>query len=421
MRNGVFTRLAAVAICLLALAGLSPVVGVTGALPADAAPSIQGDRDVEFVSGGVTFKASYRGPVAGSSGVPAAVIIGGTGNLDRNGTAPGLETDVYRYMADRLSALGVASIRYDKLGTGATGLGPYAGDPSAMLGISYDQLRVQPARDAMAFLAAQPGIDAGRLIVIGHSEGGLIAMAIDRDPKNAPPPAGLALVEPGYAPILDGFGRQISDQIQQGVQAGVIAPADATTLVSWMHDGIDQIRAGTPPYPAPGPVPLPGATGVTADAQEGIRSNVYGSDPLALPLAKALRTRYGKEVDEIDPVLLAPAVRVPTLVTCGTKDFNTPCVPGGPPGSGVVAFAATFAPGVADLVVLPDTVHLLRDVGNDDPDIPDQINYPFSTAFASAFDAYFATFLPAPTTTTSTTTTTSPSASAAVATPTFTG
>ena len=209
------------------------------------------------------------------------------------------------------------------------------------------------------------------------------------------------------------------------MQAGLITPADATTLINWMAAGKDEIRAGTPPFPDPGPVPLPGAVDRTAVWQTAILNTFYGSDPLLLPLAKSMRTRYGKEADEIDPVALAPAVRIPTLVTCGTKDFNTPCVLGGPPGSGVAAVAAAFSPGVAQFAVFPNTVHILRDVGAvefTDPADPDQIKYPFSAVAAATFDAFMASFVPAATSTsTSTSTTASPAVQAVVATPRFTG
>ena len=142
-----------------------------------ATTSIEADRDVEFVSSGITIHGSYRGPAADGGAVPAAVIIGGTGDVDRDGNSsllPGVAMDEYRWLADLLSAEGIASIRYDKVGTGATGLGPYTSDPAALLGFGYDDLRIQPARDALAFLSRQPGVDASRLIVIGHSEGGAV-------------------------------------------------------------------------------------------------------------------------------------------------------------------------------------------------------------------------------------------------------
>jgi hypothetical protein len=111
-------------------------------------------------------------------------------------------------------------------------------------------------------------------------------------------------------------------------------------------------------------------------------------------LTHSYRTAYGKGFDAIFPPALAATVNISTLITCGTKDFNTPCTPGGPPGAGVAALAASFAPGVAHFVVLPDTVHILRDVGDDNPtSLADQATYPFSEVLASEFDAFVASFV----------------------------
>jgi pimeloyl-ACP methyl ester carboxylesterase len=406
---------------VLALAVVSAlIVGGTSAVPtADAAAAIQPDEDVTFASGGVTFYASYRAPVSGASKVPAAVIIGGTGAIDRNGDGAGLAMEQYRWLADLLSAQGIASIRYDKLGTGATGLGPYTSDPDAMLPLSYDQLRLQPARDALSFLADQPGIDAERLIVVGHSEGGADAISIVHEPGSAPAPAGLALVEPSYFHILDVISQQLSEQMDAAAAAGAMTAEDAGTLEAWMHDGVAEIRSGTAPYPDPGPVPLPGATDFTQVIQADIQTNIYGSDPVQMVVSHSYRTRYGKEFDAIDPADIAPSVAISTLVTCGTKDFNTPCGDGSR-GSGVIALAEAFRPGVARFVEIPDMVHILRDVGgNDVPNIADQIGYPFSAVLEAEFSAFVATFNEVPQS--STTTTTTNAVPAAVTTPRFTG
>jgi pimeloyl-ACP methyl ester carboxylesterase len=406
----------ALAVCVL-VAGVAVVVVPTTS-PAGATATIQPDQDVSFTSGGVTYAASLRAPADPSAAVPAAVIVGGTGDVDRNGNAPGLDMEPYSWIADQLSAAGWASIRYDKLGTGATGLGPYASDPSAMLPLSYDQLRIQPARDALRFLAAQPGIDTSRLILIGHSEGGGVVMSVAHDLKGAPPIAGLALIEPLYAPILGVLDRQFSEQIDAAVQGGGMTQADADTLTAWMGDGIDEIRTGTPPFPDPGPVPIPDATDYTAEMQSTIQSNIYGADPAQMVVSHAYRTRYGKEFDQIQASSIVAGLQIPTLLTCGTKDFNTPCGDGSP-GSGVAALATHFRPGVVSFHQIPDMVHILRDVGADDPSLPDSVNYPFSTVLADTFTAYLATFAePAPTTTT---TPSNPAAQPVVVTPSFTG
>lgn len=302
--------------------------------------------------------------------------------------------DQYRWIADLLSAEGIASLRYDELGTGETGLGPYTDDPSAMLPLSYDRLRVQPGRDGLAFLAAQPGVDPARLLLIGHSEGGAVAMMIATDPGSGPAPAALALVEPAYTHILDVVSRQFADQVDGAASAGAMTPEDAATLETWMDAGVTEIRDEEPPYPDPGPVPPPDAVEFTALIQTTIENNIYGTDPAQMVITHAYRTAYGKGYDAVDPAALVPSIAVPTLITCGTKDFNTPCGDG-TPGSGVIALAGAFTPGVARFVTLPNTVHILRDVGDADvPNIADQFAYPFSSVFAAEFRAFAAGLLP---------------------------
>ena len=77
-------------------------------------------------------------------------------------------------VASWLSADGVASLRYDKLGSGQTGWGKFAAHPErAGLG-TYEQEAVA----ALDFLAAQRQVDRARLAVFGHSEGGIYALLL---------------------------------------------------------------------------------------------------------------------------------------------------------------------------------------------------------------------------------------------------
>jgi len=393
---------ASLAIALLGLLALG-AVQLGGPVPSASAASVDAacatstaigpDQDVEFVSGDVTFHASFRGPVDPSRPVPGVVIVVGTGGVDRDGDASTLATQAYEWLADVMSANGIASLRYDKLGTGETGLGPYADDPDAMLALGYDQLRLQPIRDALSFVAAQPGVDPDRILLLGHSEGGADSLFVATNLKGAPELAGLLLIEPAYAQILDIVSSQFGQQIETAVAAGVMSAEDAATLSTWMADGVEEIRSGTPPYPQPGPVPLPDATDVTALYQGTIASNIYGSDPAQMVVTHAYRTLYGKQFDEIVPDALSPMVTVPTLITCGTKDFNTPCGDGSP-GSGVIAVAEGFQQGVARFVIIPDMVHILRDLGSADVFQPaDQVVYPFSLALESVIGDFVAQFV----------------------------
>jgi hypothetical protein len=106
------------------------------------------------------------------------------------------------------------------------------------------------------------------------------------------------------------------------------------------------------------------------------------------------RNRLGKTEDEIDPVALASRWQGGTgsvLVTCGTKDFNTPCVPDGAPGSGVAALARAFPEGLARLAVIENMIHELRDIGpQPEAAVPATSwpDYPFSADLATALDSF---------------------------------
>lgn len=51
---------------------------------------------------------------------PAVLLLHGSGPLDRDGNAPKLVMDLGRPMADALAAAGIATLRYDRRGAGAT-------------------------------------------------------------------------------------------------------------------------------------------------------------------------------------------------------------------------------------------------------------------------------------------------------------
>lgn len=347
---------------------------------------IQSDVEVMFRSGGVDVAASLRTPAAdavataaGTAPVAAAVLVAGSGPVDRdeNADVPGplgdLRIDSLRWLADQLSELGIATLRYDKLGVGGTGPAPF-GSPE-LQAMDFADAYVQPARDALAFLADQPGIDADRLALVGHSEGACIALAVVVDPQGAPAASRLAMVEPGYRRLFDEGRRQVVERLQALGLADDVFGA----LLAWVDRGVTTLRTTEPPFPAPEPPPFPDAASPIADAQQLIQATLYGER----------WGRLGQTADRLDPPALAPQVRVPTLVTVGTKDFNTPLAE--PGGEGVGTLAASFADGVAELAVIPDMHHILRDIG-DAPvgtSLPEAVAHPWSEPFAAAFRGFF--------------------------------
>ena len=98
---------------------------------------------------------------------PVVVLITGSGPQDRDESL--MEHKPFLVLADHLTNAGIAVLRYDDRGVGKS-TGQYAVATSEDL--SYD---VEAAID---FLKTRPEIDAKRIGLAGHSEGGLIAPMI---------------------------------------------------------------------------------------------------------------------------------------------------------------------------------------------------------------------------------------------------
>ena len=122
------------------------------------------------LGGTLTRPSNARGRLA------AVVTITGSGQQDRDEYIPyagGIR--LFRQVADTLSRRGIAVLRLDDRGIGASG-----GDP----GISSSADFADDIRAAIAFLRARSDIDPARIGLIGHSEGAAIApMVAATDPR----------------------------------------------------------------------------------------------------------------------------------------------------------------------------------------------------------------------------------------------
>ena len=101
---------------------------------------------------------------------PVALIIAGSGPTDRDGNNPllGGPNDSLKMVAEGLAAKGIASLRYDKRGIGASkAAGP------AESALRFETL-VEDAQALIELLKKDPRL--GKVFVIGHSEGSLIGM-----------------------------------------------------------------------------------------------------------------------------------------------------------------------------------------------------------------------------------------------------
>ena len=232
--------------------------------------------------------------------MPGVLLIAGSGPTDRNGnsaSAPG-PINTLKTLADWLSNDGVASLRYDKLGSGRTGLGAYRAHPSSIGLTVYEQ----EARGALLFLAKERDVNDHELGVFGHSEGALFALLLATGHAGATPPLrALGLFEPLSQRYLDLITIQVDASLTSQVRSGAITTSLETTVERDLKGAVTQLRK----------------TGsVRADLPYGLANFLNRSDALFL-----------SQADRFDPALLAAHVGAGTsvLLTCSNDDVQVSC------------------------------------------------------------------------------------------------
>ncbi len=294
---------------LLIIMALLPLLLISSAcgrssLPVKAAPTSGSiswvDQHVSFVAGGIRIYATLRHPADSSHKVPGVLLIAGSGPTDRNGNSsltPG-SIDTLKTIADWLSEDGVASLRYDKLGSGHTGLGHFASD-QATIGLAPFE---EESLAALGFLARQANIDDNRLGVFGHSEGALFSLLLASGADGPTPPIrALGLIEPLSVRYLDLVKAQVEMQIGEEVQAGYFTSSQAGEARAALVAAVTQLRST-------GKVPTSLPFGL---------SNV-------LSASTAL---FYYQADQYDPAALAAKLSPGTavFVSCSNADQQVSC------------------------------------------------------------------------------------------------
>lgn len=252
------------------------------------------DTDVEFQSGDATIHGSYMAPAGDAVPTTAALIISGSGPTDRNGNSGQLTSmNTNLNLASTLAASGVPSLRYDKLGSGETGLASH--DPGEA--VSFEVF-VQEARDAAAYLTSQAGVEPGQLILVGHSEGALFALLLAQEMTAAgTPPAGLILASPLALRYLDVMVDQVTRQYEAAAGSGALARDVADAGIAELESVRESLRP----------------TGQLPDQP---------LSPVIAPLFPTASLPFLVEADSHDPAQLAAGLPVdlPVLILHGGKD-----------------------------------------------------------------------------------------------------
>lgn len=232
----------------------------------------------------------------GEGPFPAAIVIAGSGQLDRDETVAGHKP--FLVLADFLARRGIAVLRADKRGAGVSG-----GDSAKALTADY----ASDVEAAVAFLRTRPEVDGHRIGLVGHSEGGLIA------PMVAAKDRGIAFAVLMAAPGVPSE-ELVAEQTQASMELGGL---DSATSAHW-GDATRELVAALKLSPDP------------AAAKEAMRARIGEgfSDAMADALiARITATPWLRAFLDIDPRVALRAMACPVLAVNGSKDRQVPAGP----------------------------------------------------------------------------------------------
>jgi len=238
-----------------------------------------------------------------STDVPVILIVPGSGATDRNGDSPGLRTSTYKQLAEGLSAGGIATVRIDKRGMYGSVLA--IADANAVTIRDY-------ATDVHSWVAAiRKRTGVACVWVLGHSEGGLVALVAGESPSDI---CGLILMATPGRPL----GEVIRKQLQSsGADARVLSNALATLDVLDAGQQVDETRI----------------------------------DPAWMPLFRPQVQGLLMSELALDPATLIAAFEKPVLIMQGQRDTQVRLRD---------AKQLKRADPQAELVLLPDTNHFFK-------------------------------------------------------------
>jgi pimeloyl-ACP methyl ester carboxylesterase len=210
--------------------------------------------------------------------LPAVFFVSGSGPQDRNGFSSGLDLGTHEIL-DHLTHEGFLVLRVDDRGTGASSALPP--DPS------YLDL-VADARACVEFLAKREDVDASRIVLIGHSEGGqTVPILAGEKPAIA---AIVLMAAPGRS-ILE----IVADQNRRALDEQKLAPEE---IEKQMKD----VRAFLAKLSGDEAID---AAGASAGEKEALASRAW------------FRSHA-----KLDPLATIRKVTCPVLILQGAKDFQ---------------------------------------------------------------------------------------------------
>jgi len=291
-------------------------------------------RDVRFesVADGVTLAGTLTVP-PGDGPFPAVALISGSGPQDRDETVFGHKP--FLVLADHLTRRGIAVLRYDDRGVGAS-----TGDIATAVTPDF----ADDAEGAVRYLASLPEVAAAEIGLVGHSEGAVVVPIVANRSDDV-----------GFVVLLAGTGVNGQDLLVMQLVAinRAMGVGEAITEQrSRLQRDLLGVVAETPDDSA------------AANRAREILAGAGVSGEAAEAQVRALLSPWMRYFLTYDPIPELRALTVPVLALWGEKDTQVP--PAGNLGPAEEALAESGSPD-ATVDVLPGLNHLFQTAGTGAP------------------------------------------------------
>lgn len=246
---------------------------LSGVMKRDVTYKNERDEQVFINSLGFNLAATFTKPATPAALMPAIVLIAGSGSADRDENVAGVP--LFGQLSGELANAGYFVVRFDKRGIGQSG---GRAESAALQDYADDAVKV------VEWLAKRKDIDPKRIALVGHSEGGYIAMLAAA--RAGGKVAALTLVaSPGVT------GRElVVAQQQHALDRSSDSPDVKVAKIQLQQRILSAVLSG--------------------NGWEGIPPQMQ----------RQADTQWFKSLIEFDPAAAMKKVKQPVLVVHGTKD-----------------------------------------------------------------------------------------------------
>lgn len=242
-------------------------------------PAASHASELTFTSATRTLAGTLTVP-EGAGPRPAALLLPGSGPVDRDSNHKRMPLDITGALARTLAQTGIVTFAYDKHGVGAS--------PGDWREAGFDE-STDDARSALDLLRARPEVDPARILVVGHSEGAIHAARLAAGADDL---AGAVLLSPSATP---------GEELLRWQAANVVA-----SMPAWLRRVLRVLRVDL------------------EQKSEQNRQRITATTAAVVRIGgQKLNARWHREFMAHDPCTDLAQITVPVLAVTGAKDLQT--------------------------------------------------------------------------------------------------